>query len=153
MTVNSLFENLLKSKSYRSVDQLPDWLRQQKSFSSQILNLRNLLGMTQGQLAKRASQTPRLIRRLESQEVDPQLSTLMKTAQGLECELVIRFVPKKNIPKMLKERAVQKVKKLIQLSKGTSALEEQEPKSEQVRWAFNTLVNEFLQKPSKLWDD
>lgn len=135
------------------MDQLPDWLSRQESFSSQIHALRGLLGMIQDQLAKRASQTPRLIRRLESGEVDPRLSTLMKTANGLECELVVRLVPKKNVLKMLEERAKQKVKMLIQLSKGTAALEEQEPKEGMARYAFNSLVKDFLKKRSKLWDE
>lgn len=138
---------------YKSMEQLPEWLHSAELYSEQIRSLRNLLGMTQEQLAKRALQVPRLIRHLEAGDVDPQLSTLMKTAQGLECELVIRFVPKKSVSKLLKERAQKKAKKMVQLSKGTAAMEEQQPKNSIVQLQINELVNELLKKPSLLWED
>src|SRR3989344_3009688 len=108
----TFLETIFKNGRYQSVEQLPEWLRSAELYSKQIRSLRNLLGMTQEQLAKRALQDPRLIRHLEAGDVDPQLSTLVKTAQGLECELVIRFVPKQLISKLLKERAKQKAAKM-----------------------------------------
>lgn len=149
----TFIDTLLKDNHYKSVEQLPEWLRSAEIYSKQIRSLRSHLGMTQEQLAKRASQAPRLIRHLEAGDVDPQLSTLAKTAQGLECELVIRFVPKKLISKLLKERAKQKAAKMVQLSKGTAAMEEQQPKNFLIEIQMNELVNKLLQKPSLLWDD
>lgn len=144
---------MLKDNRYHSVEQLPEWLRNAERYSKQIRSLRNFLGMTQEQLAKRASQSPRLIRHLEAGDVDPQLSTLEKTAQGLECELVIRFVPKKWISKLLKERAQQKAEKLVQLSTGTAAMEGQQPKNFLIQIQINELVAKLLKKPSLIWDD
>lgn len=144
---------LIKEEHYQSVEKLPKWLRSAELYSEQIRSLRNLLGMTQGQLAKRAAQSPRLIRHLEAGDVDPQLSTLAKTAKGLECELVVRFVPKKKVSKLLKERARQKAAKLIRLSKGTAAMEEQQPKDFLIRIQVKELIDKLLKKPTLLWDD
>ena len=149
----TFLETIFKNGRYQSVEQLPEWLRSAELYSKQIRSLRNLLGMTQEQLAKRALQDPRLIRHLEAGDVDPQLSTLVKTAQGLECELVIRFVPKQLISKLLKERAKQKAAKMVQLSKGTSTMEEQQPKNFLIQMQINELVDKLLKKPSLLWDD
>lgn len=149
----SFLEKLLKSNYYKEISQLPEWLLHKESFSNQIRSIRNILGMTQDQLARRASQNPRLIRRLEADKrADPQLSTLMKTAEGLGCELIIRFIPKKSIPGLLKERAYEKAKKMVMLSKGSSAIEEQQPEDIFVQFQINELANELLKKPSSLWD-
>lgn len=147
-------EILLKSNYYKSCDQLPEWMCSKESYCEQIRSLRTLLGMTQEQLANRAVQHPRLIRRLETQgETDPQLSTLIKTAEGLECDLVVRFVPKKPIPAVLEECARQKASKMIQLSKGSSAMEEQEPNDVFVQFQINELTKELLKKPSLIWEE
>ncbi|MBI4208500.1 MAG: helix-turn-helix domain-containing protein [Deltaproteobacteria bacterium] len=110
--------------------------------------------MTQAQLAKRASQNPRLIRRLESGEVDPRLSTLMKTAEGLECKLVVRFVPKQPVVKLLRQRAEKKAEQIVELSKGTAAMEEQEPKDVIVQFQKTAIAEELIDKKrSLLWED
>lgn len=146
-------ENLCKSERYKSIEQLPEWLCSQEVYSEQIRALRKLLGMTQGQLARRAGKDPRLICNLEGGKNDPQLSTLLKAAEGLACELVIRFVPKEPIAKMLKERAQNKASQMVQLSQGSSAMEEQEPKKIFVQLQITELVNDLLKKPSLLWED
>src|SRR3989338_2033328 len=115
-----IFESL-----YQSWGELPGWLRKSLNFSDQIRALREFLGMTQAQLAKRAKQNSRLIRRLESGEVDPRLSSLQKTAAGLECELLIRFIPKQPVSKILHHHARQQAKAIVEQSQGTAALEEQ----------------------------
>lgn len=150
----NFLETILKRSRYQSVKNLPKWLQSTESYSEQIRSLRQLLGMTQAQLAKRASQQERLIRRLETaEETDPQLSTLMKTAQGLGAELIIRFVPKKPIQELLEEQAKKRAEAIIQMSKGSSAMEEQEPSASIVQLQIDKLVEELLQKPSMIWDD
>jgi predicted DNA-binding mobile mystery protein A len=147
-------ESLFKDKEFQSVDRLPDWIRQGKDYSTQIRSLRSTLGMSQEQLGKRSSQSGRLIRLLESGKGDPQLSTLKKTAHGLECDLVVRLVPRKPIVKMMREKAKKKANQIIQHSKGTAALEQQQPEEKYVKHQIKQIVEELLdKKPSLLWED
>lgn len=123
-------------------------------YSAQIRALRKILGMTQQQLARRSGLAPRMVRRLESDDGDPQLSTLVKTAAGLECELVIRFIPKKPLSTTLRERAFKKAERIIAQSKGTAALEEQQPQEKYVKHQIAEMAAGILNHhPSLLWDD
>ncbi len=147
-------ETLIKSERYKSLDQVPQWLQLLEPVGAQIRGLRTLLGMTQGQLARRADQQARLIRRLESGDGDPRLSTLVKAAQGLECELIIRLVPKQPVPKLLKHRAEAKAKQILALSKGTAALEEQQPEEKYIKQQLAEIESDLIdQKQSALWED
>ena len=149
----SLLNREIKQEIYKSVDKLPDWLTQEHDYSTQIRSLRLFLGMTQEQLASRASQNSRLIRRLESGTVDPRLSTLKKTAEGLECELIVRFVPKKPLIALLRQKAEQKAKEIVRLSKGTAAMENQEPQNKYIKHQIEELIEELINKKlSLLWE-
>ncbi|MDO8494109.1 MAG: helix-turn-helix domain-containing protein [Deltaproteobacteria bacterium] len=145
---------LLKEKAFQSVKGLPNWLKTVKTFSAQIQSLREVLGMTQTQLARRSSKNSRLIRRLEQGHVDPQLSTLKAVADGLNCDLIVQFVPKKPLNKILKEKALEQAKKIISFSKGTAAMEEQEPEKKIAKQQLEELTEELLRKKrSLLWED
>lgn len=145
---------LLKDSKYRSLERLPGWLAPTERYFSQIRSLRKILGMTQAQLGKRSSQDARVIRRLESDDVDPQLSTLMKTASGLGCELVIRFIPKKPIVATLRERAVKKATQIVTQSKGTAAIEEQQPQEKYVKQQIAEMAENLMdRRRSLLWED
>lgn len=147
-------EVLLKDSKYRSLSRLPEWLATKERYSSQIRSLRTILGMTQEQLAKRSDVDPRMIRRLEAGDGDPQLSTLMKTAAGLECELVVRFVPKRPLAVTLRERARRKATQIVAQSKGTAAIEEQQPQAKYVRHQIAEMTEDLMDhRPSLLWDD
>jgi predicted DNA-binding mobile mystery protein A len=147
-------EILLKDSKYKSLERLPEWLATKESYASQIRSLRSILGMTQDQLAKRSLQAPRMIRRLESEAGDPQLSTLIKTAAGLECELVIRFVPKKPLASTLSQRAVKKATQIVAQSKGTAAIEEQQPQEKYVKHQIAEMARDLMdRRRSLLWDD
>lgn len=139
----------------KTVKELPDWLRKRESFSEQIRELRDLLGMTQGQLARRASLNPRHVRNLESltENADPQLSTLMKMAEGLGCELLIRFVPMRPLQKLMEEQAHKRARLLVHLAMGSSAMEEQQPPDFITNIQISELAKKLLQKPSQIWED
>jgi transcriptional regulator with XRE-family HTH domain len=59
----------------------------------EIIRLRNQLGITQKELAKRAGTHQTRISKIESSELDFRISTLEEIAEALECQLVISLVP------------------------------------------------------------
>ncbi len=145
---------LFEQERYKPLKSLPDWLRSPERIGVQIQRIRALLGMTQTQLARRSGQYLRMIQRLESEEVDPRLSSLKKAAEGLDCELIVRLVPRQPIQQSIRQRAEQKADQLVKLSVGTAALEEQQPAEKYIKQQREDLVRDLASKrPSLLWDD
>lgn len=145
---------LFKDSTFKSIERLPQWLRTHLPWVQQIRMLRRVLGMTQTQLARRAAVDSRVIRKLESGNANPTLATLTKMAHGLECELHLRFVPRKPLAKIVRERAEMKAKQVVALARGTSAMEEQEPGLNILQFEEKKLTDEFVARVSKLlWDD
>jgi transcriptional regulator with XRE-family HTH domain len=77
----------------------PEFRKQQRlirpfyRISAEIIQLRNQLGLTQKELAKRAGTHQTRISKIESSELDIRLSTLTDLAEALDCQVVINFVP------------------------------------------------------------
>ncbi|MDX1385942.1 MAG: helix-turn-helix domain-containing protein [bacterium] len=133
---------------------LPTWLKKPLPIGKQLIMLRNALGFTQSQVGRRIRTNQRNVLRLEKEGVDPRLSTLKKLAEALECELLIRLVPKKDIEKLLREKAQEKAKKLVEMSASSAGLELQKPSQETIQFEIDRLSEEILKnKRSSLWDD
>lgn len=145
---------LFQQNRYKSLESLPEWLKWTEPIGEQIHSLRVLFGMTQKQLARRSGQYLRMVQRVEGAEVDPRLSSLQKLARGLDCELMIRVVPRRPISKLVGEQARRKAEQIIRLSKGTAAIEEQQPREEYVRQQLRNLIDQLIkERLSSLWDD
>ena len=144
------------SKKFKSLKDLPEWLRQFLAPEDQIKIIRTTLGMTQNQLAKKIgfnSNTP--VAKLENKEKEnPTIETLKKYAHALECELLIRFVPKKEIKNLLNELAEKKAQKIVNLSVSNSAMELQKPDKETIKTEIERIKKELLEKrKSALWEN
>lgn len=133
---------------------VPHWLRHTISIGQQIYMLRFALGMTQGQLAKRMGTSQRAIVRLEKEGGDCQVSTLKRLAESVNCELLIRFVPKIDIEKFLHEKARQKAESLVTMSAASANIEIQKPSKNTIGLEIRRLIEEILHKKrSSLWEE
>lgn len=144
------------SKKFKSLRDLPEWLRQFFAPEDQIKMIRTAFGMTQNQLAKKMgfnSNAP--IAKLENKEKEnPTIETLKKYADALECKLLIRFVPKKEIKNLLNEIAEKKAQKIVNLSVANSAMELQKPDKETIKMEIERVKKELLEKKkSSLWEN
>ena len=92
-----------------------------------ISAIRETLGMSVSQLAKRASLDPTTVTRLEANEVRDAitLNSLIKLADALECELVYALVPKTSLKSTLEERVEALLKKEEARVEKTMSLEDQ----------------------------
>ncbi len=141
------------SKKFKSTKALPDWLANYPDFKAQIKVLRETLGMTQDQLAKKVNKTIRSIHNIENGYAMPKITTLYKIADALNTELKITLIPRKNIIEFLDEKANKKAKELVKLSKTSSTLEIQLPSEEENKEQEESLKREILEKRrSSLWD-
>lgn len=89
--------------------------------------MRQALGMTLQKLAERAKVSKPTIAQAERSEAKGKVTieTLKKLAEAMECEFVYAFVPKKTIKITLKERALEKAKRILLEADTHMTLEDQ----------------------------
>jgi transcriptional regulator with XRE-family HTH domain len=140
-------------KKFKSVDDIPEWLSNYPDFKDQIKLLRETLGMTQKQLAKKVNRSLRSIQQIESGDAKPKISTLFKIADALNTELKISLIPRKNIIEFLNEKAREKAEQLVKFTETSSALEIQAPSQEEREVQIDELTREILERRRySLWN-
>lgn len=140
------------SEKFKSLKAIPVWFKSLGHWSSQLKNIREALGMTQKQLAKRANTTQQNIARLEKNEVSPSIDTLSKVAKALECELIIGLIPRDNLSKIVEERAKQIAKSINEQSVANAAMELQKPNVNLVKISINEFKENLIKnKRDLLW--
>jgi len=121
-----------------------------------IRAIREALGMTTGQLAKRLGvQQPRIIV-LERGEVDGNITvkSLERTAEALGCRLVYALIPEKPLADTIRKRASLIAKRQLASVEQTMRLEAQGvPDKAQHTEAHQRLVERLLRRPARLWDE
>ena len=120
-----------------------------------IKSIREALGMSTQQLAKRVGIDQSRISRLENAEIDGdlKLSSLKKIADGLNMQFVYGFVPKNSLEDMVKEQAQKVALKRMAKVNHTMRLEEQELTNDEKAKSFDDLVQKILiENPRDFWD-
>lgn len=128
----------------------------EKQPKSWIRTIREALGMTTTQLAKRAGiSQPRIIA-MEKNETNLKIKTLEKMADSMDCKLIYMFVPKFSINNSLDQivelQATRKAKKLMEKINHNMAMENQE--SDFTIIELDLLKQELLNgADARLWDE
>jgi len=121
-----------------------------------IRAIRDALGMTTTQLAKKLGVAHSRIVAMEKDEVlgNLKLSTLERVADALDCDLVYALVPRQGLEAKAKTQATKKAKALLQSAEHTMQLEAQPSSKEDNARQLEALVQELLQgSQARLWDD
>lgn len=117
--------------------------------------IRDALGMTTAQLARRIHVGQSRIPRLEQAEVEGAvtLKTLRQAAEGLGCTLVYALVPNEPLDSMLRKRAVEIADSQIARTHQTMKLENQALTRRDLEAERGRLVKALLKEdPRRLWD-
>lgn len=121
-----------------------------------IRALRDALGMTSGQLAKRIGVTQPRIAEMEKAEIHGNITlhSLERAAEALGCRVVYAFVPTEPLTKTLQNRTETIARKQLAAVDQTMRLEAQGVEDdEQRRLAIAQLSAELLRRPARLWDE
>lgn len=117
-----------------------------------IKTIRQSLGLTTSQLAKKMNLNQSRIFAMEKEESSLKLSTLEKVADALDCKLVYALVPKTSLESMAYNQAEKKAKKILQKVSHNMALENQTPSYDKME--LEDIVQELLNgSQSRLWDE
>jgi predicted DNA-binding mobile mystery protein A len=121
-----------------------------------IKALREALGMTTAQLAKRLGVAQPSVVGLEQAEASKRitLKTLERTARALDCTLVYALVPRKPLESLVEERAREAARKRLQAISHSMALENQRVLADDERAQLERLAQQLIDGPgSALWDE
>ena len=118
--------------------------------------IRDALGMTTGQLAKRIGVDQSRINQLERAEIEGSvtLKTLRQAAEGLGCTLVYAFVPDPSLDELVRQRAEEIADRELARVDHTMRLENQALNRHDLKQERARLVAALLAgNPRRLWDE
>ena len=130
--------------------------RRQRPPKGWIRAVRDALGMTTAQFAKRLGVSQPRIIRLEKSEVDGTITlhTLQRAAEALGCRLVYTLVPQKPLAETVQERAAQIADQRSTVVEHTMRLEDQAVRDKRAaRELRRQMIEDLLHHPARLWDD
>ena len=119
-----------------------------------LKEIREALGRTERQQAARLGITGSTLHKSEQSEADERISLgqLRKLADGLDCELVYALVPRKPLPDVVQDRAMQLAKEEVHGVAHTMGLEDQRPTDARIQKQVARRADDLLRgKWSDLW--
>ncbi len=116
-----------------------------------LKTIREFLGMTTTQLAKKLEiSQPRIIA-LEKNERNIKISTMERIADVLNCDFFYAFIPRENIDDIIYNQAKKKAQKILEKVNKNMSLENQLANTDDL---LNDIIKELLDgNTTKIWDE
>lgn len=116
-----------------------------------LKTIREFLGMTTTQLAKKINVTQPRVINLEKNERNTKISTMERIADALNCDFVYAFVPRENIDDIIYNQAKKKALKILNKVNTNMSLENQLTNSDEL---VEDLIKDLLDDNiSRIWDE
>lgn len=152
--MSSEFNNLRLEQLQAAVKAFGILLTRQAPSRGWLKEIREALGRTERQQAKRLGISGSALHKSETSEAEERISLgqLRKLADGLDCELVYALVPRKPLADVVQDRATQLAKEEVYGVAHTMSLEDQRPADERIQKQVTRRAEELLRgKWSDLW--
>jgi len=121
-----------------------------------IASIRQALGMSKTQLAKRINVARQSLGDLESNELKETitLASMRNVADALGCDLQYVLVPRKPLEKLIAEQALKRASKKLGRVNQSQALEASAIETKSLSRAITDLAKEIeVKRPADLWND
>ena len=121
-----------------------------------IASIRQALGMSKTQLAKRINVARQSLGALEANELKETitLASMRNVADALGCDLQYVLVPRKPLEKLIAEQALKRARKKLGRVNQSQALEASAIEAESLSRAITDLAREIeVKRPADLWND
>jgi len=121
-----------------------------------IRAIRDALGMTGEQLAKRLGTNRQRVARIEHDETEENVTfkTMRRVAEALDCIFVYGFVPRTSLEQTVRIRAERIAKERMARVSHTMRLEQQELSEEEKKKALKDEIEKLMTTtPRELWDE
>jgi predicted DNA-binding mobile mystery protein A len=118
--------------------------------------IRDALGMTTAQFARRLNVSQPRVVALERSEVNGSVTvaTLQRAAEALGCRLVYAIIPERPLADTVRDRADQIASRLTNAVAHSMRLEDQEvTSSDAAKELHDREVERLFRRPARLWDE
>ena len=116
-----------------------------------LKTIREFLGMTTTQLAKRLEISQPRIVAMEKNERNVKISTMERIADVLNCDFSYAFVPRENIDDIIYNQAKKKAQKILDKVNKNMGLENQLVKTDDL---LKDIIEELLEgNIARIWDE
>lgn len=121
-----------------------------------VAAVRLALGMSMSQLGKKMGKSPQAVNEIQNREKNGSitLNSLREIAGVMHMKVVYAIIPDnvQSLEDYIRKRAEEKAKEIVLRTNNTMILESQEIGEQRKKESINELTEEFLEKPSELWD-
>ncbi len=118
-----------------------------------IRDIREVLGMTQKQMAVKLKISQPLFSKIEENAENCTVRTLAKIVRGLECEFMVVIFAKDGLESIIKKQAEIKANAALKRIFSTMALEKQAPSKSAYTYQLKKIIEELSNKPApSLWE-
>lgn len=138
-------------KSYQKKFDSFKQISKEKPLQGWIKTIRELLGMTTIQFAKRLKVSQPRLTFIEKNEKNLKLSTMEKIADELNCDFVYALVPRENVNDIIYNRAKQKALNIVTKVNNNMSLENQLSENKEI--LEDTIEYLISKKATKIWDE
>lgn len=148
-------KKLIREQLDKKLSKLRPILNMPVPKSGWVKTIREALGMSTYELAKRTDLDQSRISRIESSEAKQEikLSTLKKMADGLGVKFVYGFVPEDDLEEIVRQQAMKIAKKRLSRVDHSMKLELQGVSEEEQEKALKDLIDQILiEEPKNFWD-
>ncbi len=120
-----------------------------------IRAVRDALGMTTTQLAKRLKVSQPTLFEYEKREIEGTitLNTLEKAAQAMGCRLLYAIVPENTLEALVQRQAEKVARAMFNKVEHTMRLEEQEISNDETNYQFQKFLDKVKEQSSRLWEE
>jgi predicted DNA-binding mobile mystery protein A len=119
-----------------------------------LRDVRQALGITQKQLAKRLKTSQPLLSRIEDKIESCTLKTIVRVARALECDFLGALVSKETLEARIKKQAEKKAKSMVARTFASMAMEQQAPGNAAYQYQLKKLTEELAANPGPaLWEE
>lgn len=119
-----------------------------------LQDIREALGMTQKQLAKKLGTSQAQLSRMEENPSVTSLKSLVNLVAALGCNFSGLVTSEKDLVEMMRQQAEKKAKQILKRTFANMAMEKQAPEKNAYEYQLKKLTEELAANPcSKLWEE
>jgi predicted DNA-binding mobile mystery protein A len=121
---------------------------------SKVRHIREALGMSQKQLAKKLGTTQQAVNKIEHSSGSMTLKTLNRISAVFGFQPMISLVSGVTLEQMIEAQAEKKAGSIVKKTEATMAMEKQTVDKKSYKKSYDELVREFAENPApSLWED
>jgi predicted DNA-binding mobile mystery protein A len=149
-------KRLIREQLETTLGRISDVKDVQRPVKGWLRAIREALGMSGKQFARRLGVAPPRITALEKNEMSGSVTikTMQQAADALECDFVYAIVPRENLTEIVRNRALSLATKRLGRVSHSMLLEAQQLSDVEQKKVFDSEVENLIRNMSKeLWDD